>query len=183
MWRNGSYTNDSNGSQVVDRAGEFILLTDDSLIPMFEGAGVRDGVPVGRRLSTVGYDFPGGTTNNVANLSGTFAIGQTITGTLTMPYDSPTNPFKHRYHPDHDNLTARFDGPAVESYATSRQIELTFAASPPTGPPTTEFGYSEMGGTYRETVTGIHKNPIHTSGTFRLTRVSLIASLNPSPTP
>ena len=183
MWRNGTYTNDANGNQVVDKPGQFVLLTDDSLIPMFDGAAVRDGVPVGRRISTVGYDFPSGNTNNFVNLSGTFAIGQSLTCTLTMPYDAPTNPFMHKYHPDHDNLNARFDGPAVESYTTTRQIELDFAASPPSGPPTTEFGYNEMGGNYRETITGIHKNPIYVSGTFRLTRLSLVAELNPSPTP
>jgi len=46
-----------------------------------------------------------------------------------------------------------------------------------------DFGYNEMGGNYQETITGIHKSAIYVSGTFRLTRVSLIAELNPSPTP
>jgi hypothetical protein len=183
MWRNGTYTNNANGDQVVDKPGQFVLLTDDTLIPMFDGAGARDGQPVGRRISTIGYDFPSTSTNNFVMFSGTFGIGQSLTGTLTLPYDAPTNPFKHKYHPDHDNLNPRFDGPAVESYTTTRQIELDFAASPPNGPPSTEFGYNEMGGTYRETITGIHKNPIYVSGTFRLTRLSLIAQLNPSPAP
>jgi hypothetical protein len=40
-----------------------------------------------------------------------------------------------------------------------------------------------MGGNYRESIAGIHKNTIHLSGTFRLSRVSQIAELNPSPTP
>jgi hypothetical protein len=137
---------------------------------------------VGRRLSTIGYDFPASATTNFLPLAGTFAIGQNLSGTLTLPQEHPTNPFKHKYHPDHDNLTARFDGPAVEAYQTTRAIRLEFTASPPDGPAVPDFGHNEMGGLYRETITGIHKQPIHVSGTFRLTRVSQIAELNPSPT-
>jgi hypothetical protein len=184
MWRNGTYTNDASGSQVVDKPGQYVLLTDDTRIPLFSGSTLRDGQSVGRRLSTVGYDFPSGTASNFLNLSGAFAIGQKLSGTLTLPYDHPTNPFQHKYHPDHDNLNDRFDGPAMESFTTTRQIELTFGASPPPGGPAVpDFGYGEMGGTCRETITGIHKNPISVSGTFRLQRVSFIAELNPSPTP
>jgi len=183
MWRDGTYTNDADGSLVVDKPGQYVLLTDDSLLPLFNGSAVRDGESVGRRLSTIGYDFPSSTTNNYLNLSGAFAIGQSLTGTLTLPHDHPTNPFKHRFHPDHDNRNARFDGPAVEAYTTTRQIRLDFAAAPPEGPAVPDFGYNEMGGNYRETITGIHKNAIQVTGTFRLTRASLIAELNPSPTP
>jgi hypothetical protein len=168
---------------VVDKPGQYVLLTDDSLIPFFKGAAVRDGESVGRRLSTIGYDFPSGSADNALTLSGAFAIGQNLTGTLTLPFDHPTNPFQHKYHPDHDNLNARFDGPAVEAFSTTRQIRLDFTASPPDGPAVPDFGYNEMGGSYRETITGIHKNAIHIRGTFRLSRVSLIAELNPSPTP
>jgi hypothetical protein len=183
MWRDGTFTNNVDGDQVVDKPGEYVLLTDDSLIPRFEGAGLRDGEPVGRRTSTMGYDFPADAGNNFLNLSGFFAIGQSLTGALEISHDHPTNPFRHKFHPDHDNLNERFDGPAVEAFTPTRQVRLEFAASPPEGPDVPDFGYNAMGGTYRETITGIHKNPIHVSGTFRLTRVSLIAQLNPSPTP
>jgi len=183
MWRDGTFTNDASGNRVVAKPGQHVLLTDDTLIPLFQGAAVRDGESVGRRLSTIGYDFPAGSANNSLGLSGAFAIGQSLSGTLTLPFDHPTNPFKHKFHPDHDNLDARFDEPATEAYTTTRQIRLDFAASPPDGPAVPDFGYNEMGGTYSETITGIHKNAIYVSGTFRLTRVSLIAELNPSPTP
>jgi len=183
MWRNGTYTNDSSGNQVVDKPGQYVLLTDDTLLPMFSGATLRDGKSVGRRVSTIGYNFPSSPTNNFLNLAGSFAIGQSLTATLTLPHDHPTNPFKHKYHPDHDNLNAQFDGPAVESFTTTRAIRMEFAAAPPEGPAVPDFGYNEMGGVYRESITGIHKNPIHVRGTFRLSRVSQIAELNPSPTP
>lgn len=183
MWRNGTYTNDSSGNRVVERPGQYVLLTDDALIPLFEGATVRDGESVGRRLSTIGYDFPSTGTNNFLPLSGLFAVNQRLTGTLHLPHDHPTNPFKHRYHPDHDNLNARFDAPAVESYAATRAIQLDFTAAPPDGPAVPDFGFNEIGGTYREVISGIHKHAIHVSGTFRLSRVSLIAQLNPNPNP
>jgi len=181
MWKDGTYTNDTGGNLVADQPGQYVLLTDDTLIPFFGGATVRDGESVGRRLSSVGYDFPSTATNNYLELAGSFSVGNSLSGTLTLPYDYPTNPFYHRYHPDHDNLNARFDGPLVEAYTTTRQIALQFLTSPPDGPAVPDFGYNEMGGTYSETITGIHKYPIHVSGTFRLTRVSLIANLNPSP--
>ena len=183
MWRNGTYTNDASGNQLVDKPGEYVLLTDDTLIPQFSGATLRDGTPAGRRLSTVGYDFPSTADANSLNLTGFFAVTNTLTGTITLPYDDPRNPFLHRYNPDHDNLNARFDGPAVESFTITRQIEFDFTASPPDGSSAPDFGYNEMGGIYHETVTGLHKAAIYLSGTFRLSRASLISQLNPSPIP
>jgi hypothetical protein len=183
MWRNGTFTNDSSGNRVVEKPGQYVLLTDDTLVALFSGAAMRDGESVGRRLSTIGYDFPSSATNNFLNLAGAFAIGQSLTGTLTLPHDHPTNPFKHKYHPDHDNLNPRFDGPAVESYTTTRQMQLDFLGSPPAGSAVPDFGYNEMGGNYRETITGIHKKAIYVSGTFRLNRVAQIAELNPTANP
>jgi hypothetical protein len=183
MWRNGTFTNNGT-AEVPDKPGQFVLLTDDSLISLFSGSTLRDGELVGRRISTVGYSFPGGNTNNFLNLTGAFAVGQKLNGTLALPHDDPVNPFKHRYHPDHDNMDARFELPALESYTTSRQIEFSFESSPPPGSPTRpDFGYNVMGGVYREKITGIHKKEIHLSGQFQLSRVSQIAELNPSPTP
>ena len=181
MWKAGTFTNAPDGSRVVDRPGEYVLLTDDSLIPLFSGSTIRDGESVGRRLSTIGYDFAGGDTNNALVLTGNFSVGDGVEGMLVMPHDHPTNPFLHRYHPDHDNQNARFDGPAMEAFAVTRHIALAFEATPPDGPAVPDFGYGEMGGGYSEIITGIHKNPIHASGTFRLTRVSRISELNPSP--
>jgi len=183
MWRDGTFTNDGSGNLVVDKPGQYVLLTDDTLIGQFQGATVRDGESVGRRLSTVGYDFPSTASSNYLQVAGFFAAGQTLTATLTLPYDHQGNPFKHKYHPDHDNLNARFDGPAVESYTITRQVQWQLTASPPPGPAVPDYGYNELGGNYSEIITGLHKNPIRVSGNFRLTRVSQIAELNPSPTP
>jgi len=183
MWREGTFTNDAGGNQVIERPGTYVLLTDDTRIGEFQGATVRDGVTVGRRLSTVGYDFPATPATNYLNVAGTFAIGQTLSVTLNLPYDQQTNPFLHSYHPDHDSLNSRFDGPAAESYTLTRQVEMDIASSPPAGPAVPDYGFNELAGNYRETITGLHKNPIHISGTFRLRRASYIPELNASATP
>ena len=114
---------------------------------------------------------------------GVDGVGGNLAGTLLLPADHPTNPFKHKYHPDHDNLNERFDGPAEESFDVTRQIALDFAAAPPPGRASLDFGYNEMAGTYRETITGIHKNALQLEGTFFLRRLSTIAELNPAPNP
>jgi hypothetical protein len=183
MWKNGTYTNDPSGLRTQATPGRYVLLTDDRLIPNFQGAGVRDGVSVGRRISTIGFDFPTRPTNNYVNLTGFFATGQRLNGVLAQGHDDATNPFKHKYHPDHDNLNVRFDGPATEAFATTRRIELEFTATPQDGTSAPDFGHDVMGGIYREVISGLHKTNLYVRGTFRLNRQSLIPELNPSPTP
>jgi hypothetical protein len=184
MWRDGTYTNDAQGNQVVDKPGEYVLLTDDRLIGQFKGATLRDGVPVGRRVSTAGFDFEGGTSNYLA-MNGAFAISSRLALRIELGPNFSTNPFRHKYHPDHDNLDGRFVALTnnFEAYAVTREIELEFSGTDPTGANSPDFGYSVMGGTYRETLSHLHKNPIHLQGTFRLTRASYSGELNPNPQP
>ena len=143
---------------------------------------MRDSTPVGRRISTAGFDFdpPGGT--NYITMTGSFGISKAVGCTLTLTPSSPTNPFLHRYHPDHDNLDAFYnplgtDAPA-EVYTVSRQIQLTFTPSDPGGQNGSDYGVNEIGGLYGETLTGLHRNPLVTSGTFHLRRISDTAFLN-----
>jgi len=182
MWQNGTTMANAEGDQEVVEPGRYVLITDDRLIGSFAGATLRDGTPVGRRLSAVGYDFGGDPDQHFRALEGEFELGQTLTATLTTTVDHPTNPFRHSYHPDHDNLNARFDGPADEAYQTVRTLELTFTGDPPEGtPPTPDYGYNQMGGIYRETIVGLHKSSLRVQGTFSLRRISLVPDLNPSP--
>jgi hypothetical protein len=53
---------------------------------------------------------------------------------------------------------------------------LEFSAAPTNAPP----GYNErvLQGIYRETVTGLHRTNIVTSGTFRLNRIVTTGTLN-----
>ena len=120
MWQDGVSTNDADGNTITVRPGRFVLLTDDSLVGRFTGVSARDGVPVGRRLSTAGFDFA----DNELLLAGDFAIGSSVTGTNTMSDTFARNPFKHRYHPAHQT-----------GYDIRRVIQLDFSAAPTNAPP------------------------------------------------
>lgn len=178
MWQDGTYTNDNNGRQVMDQPGHSVLLTDDALIGQFKGATLRDGRPVGRRICSVDFDFPSTHTNNYLVLEGGFAIGNMLSNTIVIPSDMPTNPFRHKYHPDHDNLDASFKQFKAEAYEITRAIELHFSDQDPAGKATADYGYDVIGGLYRETVSGLHKTNIVAQGNFRLQRVLPIGLLN-----
>jgi len=181
MWQNGTTTNDPvSGRAVTDRPGRFVLLTDDSLIPNFRGASLRDGVPVGRRFSTVDFAFSSPT--NILPMTGGWGGSQTASCNIELAPNHPTSPFKHRYHPDHDNLDPTYQSFREEAYPIRRQIELQFTPSNPDRNDQTaaalEYGYSVLGGIYRETITGLHRTNITATGTFRLTRVNNAPVLN-----
>ncbi len=186
MWQESTRTNDGAGNLVVDKPGRFVLLTDDALLPQFQGGVLRGGKAVGRRLSTVDYDFPAGSSNYLA-MTGTFAFGQTASCNITLDPSFPTNPFRHKYHPDHDNKDRLFQPlppnlpvEQQEVYRISRNVELSFSATDPAGAvlSSTEYGDSIIGGTYRETIIGLHKTNLIVTGTFRLTRVNNSPVLN-----
>lgn len=99
-----------------------------------------------------------------------------------LDYNASTNPFVHTYHPDHDNLDARFD-PAplpggVESYTVTRAITLTFQSSLP-GVSDPNFGSTILGGSYKEKISGLRAQDINVSGVFVIRRVSAANSLTP----
>jgi hypothetical protein len=115
--------------------------------------------------------------------SGTIATGSTMSWAIPIPFNEPTSPFVHNYHPDHDNLDSK--GRALvagqESFTINRNCQFTFTASPPDGHAVSGWGTSILGGTYRETIAGLHKNPLEVRGTFQMNRVSEIASIDLTP--
>ncbi len=183
MWEDGTYRVNADGTREVETPGRFVLLTDPAKFSQFKGVQAQGDAITGRRFSSVGFDFPGsgpGNSNNFVLLTGTFATGQNVSATMTLAESFATNPFRHKYHPDHDNLDARFTDFQAEAYAVVRAITLEFSAvDPGEGTALPDYGYSHLAGTYRETVTGLHRQPIHAAGTFRLRRVSEVAVLNP----
>jgi hypothetical protein len=118
--------------------------------------------------------------NQVVSGSGTAAIRGTVTCNVAIYHDDPTNPFVHQYHPDHDNKTPRGAPlpPGEESHDIMRSCKFTFTAAPPSGSTVSSgWGSNVIGGTYRETITGLHKDPLQIDGTFELRRASEIATL------
>ncbi len=100
-----------------------------------------------------------------------------LTGRIYLPASHPTNPFRHRRHPDHTlgfniERVVRFDFDGDEGDALT-----------PAG-----YGVDRVSGTYREEIFGLHKplgpepeaNPIglKTEGRFQLNRISFIDTLN-----
>ena len=73
-------------------------------------------------------------------------------------------------------------GPRIAALSRDlrRVIELELAVAAPVDAPP---GYGErvLDGNYRETVSGLHRQDIVVSGTFRLTRIATTAVLNPQP--
>jgi hypothetical protein len=163
--------------EVIDEPGRYVLVTDDALIPQFQGSELRDGQVVARRISSPVFSFP--TPRLMAGV-GEFGGGRFSTEVGT-DYDDPLNPFKHSYHPDHDNLDDRFEQKLPEgreSFDIDREIELEFTPTDPEQLTQPGWGDTHLGGIYRESVTGLHTRTINAAGTFRLTRVSRIGVLN-----
>jgi hypothetical protein len=101
--------------------------------------------------------------------------------TVITPFNDASNPFVHQYHPDHDNKDARFQpaGAGVESYDITRTCTFEFTTAAPEGSTVTSgWGATVIGGEYRETISGVHKNDIQVFGTFELRRASEIGVLS-----
>ena len=163
--------------KIVDQPGRFVLVTDEALVARFTGATLRDGQPVARRISSPAFGF---SQPIVLTGSGDFGAGK-FSGLVSLDYDDRLNPFKHLYHPDHDNLDDRFEQKTpdgTESFTVARQVELEFTPDDPDRLAIAGWGDNQLGGTYRETVTGLHHQTIYAQGTFRLTQASRIGVLN-----
>ncbi len=165
------------GLNIVDQPGRLVLVTDDSLISRFSGSTLRDGQLVARRISSPAFGFAKPVL--FAGI-GDFGAGK-FSGDVRIDHDDPLNPFKHLYHPEHDNLDERFEdkvAEGTESFTVTRQVELEFTAEDPDGLTTAGWGDNQLGGAYRETVTGLHRKTIRADGAFRLTHASRIGILN-----
>jgi len=191
MWKDGTYMPDPENPQrqIVDTPGEYVLITDETLLAGFQGSGERGGVPVGRRFSCPAFGF-----REPIEMAGPFPTPDQPTNsigcTVELDYEDPLNPFMHPYHPDHNNLDERYEEvleEGKESFTVTREIALEFADYASSSKEEDEvllaayagWGDTWIGGVYRETITGLHRDSIHVEGTFRLNFVSDVAELNP----
>jgi hypothetical protein len=180
VWEDGSDKPDpdNQGFYLPDAPGRFRLFSSEQGAAAFRGASLRRGDEVPKRLSTAAYPLA-----VPQPLSGAFGE-ETVTGTITLSHTSPFNPFVHQYHPQHDNLEARYESTlppgedGSESYVVIRNISLEFADQHPEGRITPGWGTSEIGGRYKETITGIHRTPLRVAGDFILRRVSTTSQLD-----
>ncbi len=188
MFKDG--THNADGS--VATKGRYVALTQDSLIPNYSGVTQRDGAKVGRRLSAIGFDYSPSTDatfgtdfdNTALKCSG--SISTTVTCKLILEssatYTHPTNPFLHKYHPDHDN---RGEGVSYANFKQevnriTRDVTLVFDATPLTNPtnPPPGWGVTVLGGTYTEQIRGLAKGPIKLQGNFTINLATDVDLLN-----
>lgn len=106
-----------------------------------------------RRISSIHLPWTPG--NDGWDLGGVLGPASTLATTVVQEAgDQAGNPFLHTYHPDHDNLNARFDEAAPqgrESYKIKRVISLTVQSPPNDFESLTQSGRS-YSGLYRERI-------------------------------
>jgi hypothetical protein len=185
MWKEGAWIPNPNdptsATYVLDpnSLGRTVLLTDDSLIPQFSGVALRDVKMVGRRISSAAFGFKAPIAMGGGEFGNPAAAPTTVS--VVLDYQDPTNPFKHKYNPDHNNLDERFEQvlpEGVESYTAIRNISLQFTSQDPDDLVSAAWGDTELGGIYSEHLLGVHRSAVYVKGTFRLQRIADTPVLN-----
>lgn len=141
-----------------------VLVTDPAQIHNYEGVVKRGGKLVGLRYSTVAYDFPGLDLTLIGGIGPGVACG----GRIDIDKSAPTNPYRHKYHPDHG-----------QGFDIIRVFSLAFEGAP--GDPLKAapgYGVNRLSGVYRESIAGLHKITLKTEGIVTLNRISTVPTLN-----
>ena len=193
VWEAGrSGNSDADGNQEVLVSGGEVLVVNDDDLDEIAGAGLRDGRLIGRRISTTNFGFSG-----AIPMEGIFgARSQAVQCSVELGYDHPLNPFKHAFHPDHDNMDSRFEQKlpeGVESFTVRRDLSFSFEDPSKIIVPATEFLPEEsleplrgqfadfdqrvLVAQFDETVHGLHKEPIRARGRVRFVNVSGVTVL------
>jgi hypothetical protein len=100
-----------------------------------------------------------------------------LSGSYVIDYDDPLNPFKHIYHPDHDNLDANRQKlpEGLESFTISNRVQFTWNTVPdPVLGGTLWRPDESVTGTYEHTISNLRHTPITLRGAFTLRRVSRV---------
>lgn len=147
-----------------------VLVTKPSMLGSLPVLRDEKGTLRGQRLATVAYDFAdtdSDSTDNALELEGGVGPNFLCTGTLVVGKTHPTNPFRHKFHPDHANEGAK-------GYEIRRTLEIRFSS-----PIENIAGIDQLkSGTYRETLTGLQKGSVVVTGSIHLNRVDVNPTLN-----
>lgn len=195
LWRDGTYKPDpvpgNPNAKSVDQPGRFILMTPSAPPALQEElrigqtvrpASLRDGRPFARRISTAMFslmDENRKPEDPLMDLTGGFGQpGSQVSIVLVLEDTDPMNPFHHQYHPFHAYPKPGDVPVASNDWTIMREISLEFAAAPPGGSPPAGWGDTQLGGVYREVLTGLKRAPFQVEGTFELLLVSNVPVLN-----
>ena len=102
-----------------------VIVTQPGLLANFDGITPRGSRMTGQRFSSSTFPVP------AAGQILADGTGGWLTGSWTMDANAPGNPFRHKYHPDHDNLNASFSAYQQEAYPVTRHIQMTLGNQPP----------------------------------------------------
>jgi hypothetical protein len=162
-----------------ENGGESVLITRSapaSLISELANVQQQSGVPPPLRVSSAVFDLRDDSNSPIdPTVNGTFIPGATLTTTVVLYDSNPTNPYHHKFHPDHNWLSAPM---ASQIWNVSR--EITLFLDPQLSQDRTEPGWGDswLRGTYSEIIAGIHRNPIKIAGTVHWRHISHVAELN-----
>jgi len=160
------------------QGGRQALITEAGGARSYEGVVDRGDKRVPRVFSSAHFDFGRTALLPMQGLVRTNL--DWLSATNRIPYDAPTNPFLHRYHPDHDNRAADFTGARKEALDVQREFRIRF------GPVAGASGSVEttedlLRGEYEETVRGLAHFPVKAAGLLELRRVVRVEQLNEEP--
>jgi len=142
--------------------GWYVLVTPScTTCTGLEPGGYQEGSDFVPRMATAAFAFD----EDLELTGGGFT--STLSGTTTLAKDHRLNPYRHKYHPDHE-----------EGYEITRTFTLTFHATPPLGVVSAGYGERVLAGEYTETLQGLHKEDIYVAGRFELARLLQISTLN-----
>lgn len=163
--------------RLIDGRTNYVIVTDGRLAAQQAGAVTDANTVPGQRFSSAVFGFA-----HPQMLSYNQAAGS-LAGTVFIGYNDPLNPFKHLYHPDHNNLdnyTATLSE-GVQSYDVYRAITLRFSTNFIGSDATASWGDTVVGGEYAETLTGLYHMPLKVAGSFTLGYVTPVTQLDPAP--
>lgn len=149
---------------------EKVLITEPELLPNYDGVIRRSEKLTGVRFSAPAFMLPMDAGNKpltkiAFNESMPLILGGSFTVSLTYESDHPTNPFRHQYHND-----------LSSGHEITREITLHVDTAEQSAD--IRYGETQITGTYREKVSGLHALPIVSQGRFSLTKVSNIENLD-----
>lgn len=176
MKKDGVTTTDADGFTSVTEPARIVLVSDESKLSQFRGSTLIDQSVVGRRISSASFGF-----DQPILMTDVSGDGTAYSGVVFMGYDDPLNPYKHRYHPDHDNRSEQFDqtlAAGAESYDITRELTFRVSSTDPQDLPIAGYGDTRIAGIYEEQISGIHRNTIKVRGTFRIENIVSVGVLN-----
>lgn len=140
-------------------------------------AGLKSGdIPEPHHTSSIIFDLRDSDNSPVdVPVDGVFLPGETLTAAVALADRNPTNPFHHRYHPDH---TWYEDPLPSQIWDVTREVTLVLDAGGAEFEGEAGWGDSWIGATFEEVISGIHEYPIKVAGTVRFQHISRIGVLN-----